>query len=163
IYRIYPEDRFHTLIKEGCAAHQDDESIYHHVQRGLPGIKPFLADLTYALPSLAKQKREMARQTLELLGGRRDHKGSVETASTGRYVSERGGRLRLTGPLVLVNALAPTYSPVDIVERGGIGKLGAGAPLADYAPIPATAVADASVDLVTCYIGLHHIPPDKLG
>jgi hypothetical protein len=59
IYRIYPEDRFHTLIKEGCAAHGDDEAIYRHVQKGLPAIKPLLADLTYALPSLAKQKKEM--------------------------------------------------------------------------------------------------------
>jgi len=162
IYRLYPEDRFHTLIKEGCAAHGEDEAIYRHVQKGLPAIKPFLADLTYALPSLAKQKKEMARQTLDLLDGRRDFDGYVEIGSTGRYVSELRRHLNLRGPLVLVNDLAPTYSPVDIVERGRLAKLGSWVPLADYAPIPATAVPDASVDFVTCYIGLHHIPPEKL-
>ncbi|HZM45087.1 MAG TPA: FAD-binding protein [Burkholderiales bacterium] len=162
IYRLYPEDRFHTLIKEGCAAHGEDEAIYRHVQKGLPAIKPFLADLTYALPSLAKQKKEMARQTLDLLDGRRDFDGYVEIGSTGRYVSELRRHLNLRGQLVLVNDLAPTYSPVDIVERGRLAKLGSWVPLADYAPIPATAVPDASVDFVTCYIGLHHIPPEKL-
>ena len=162
IYRIYPEDRFHTLIKEGCSAHGDDESIYRHVQKGLPAIKPFLADLTYALPSLAKQKKEMARQTLELLDGRRDFDGYVEIGSTGRYLSELRRHLALRGPLVLVNELAPTYSPVDIAERGRLTKLGSWVPLSDYAPIPAAAVADASVDFVTCYIGLHHVAPEKL-
>src|SRR5262249_43762856 len=156
-YRIYPEDRFHTLIKEGCAAHGDDEAIYRHVQQGLPAIKPLLADLTYALPSLAKQKKEMARQTLELLGERRAFDGYVEIGTTGRYLSELRKHLALRAPLVLVNDLAPTYSPVDIVERGQLAKLGTFVPLVDYAPISATAVPDASVDLVTCYIGLHHV------
>jgi FAD/FMN-containing dehydrogenase/SAM-dependent methyltransferase len=162
IYRICPEDRFHTLIKEGCTAHDEDEAIYRHVQRGLPAIKPLLADLTYALPSLAKQKQEMARQTLELLDGRRDFDGYVEIGSTGRYVSELRKHLAFRGALVLMNDLAPTWSPVDIAERGQLAKLGAWVPLSGYAPIPATGVADASVDLVTCYIGLHHVPPDRL-
>src|SRR4029450_11052701 len=65
VYRLYPEDRFHTLIKDACAKHATDEAIYRHRQRGLPPIKPFAADLVFALPSLAKQKREMGRQTLE--------------------------------------------------------------------------------------------------
>src|SRR5262245_21974074 len=63
VYRLYPEDRFHQLIKESTATHADDESIYRHLQGQLPKIKPFLADLFYALPSLAKKKAEMARQT----------------------------------------------------------------------------------------------------
>ena len=104
----------------------------------------------------------MARQTLDLLDGRRDFDGYVEIGSTGRYVSDLRRQLNFRGPLVLVNDLAPTYSPVDIVERGRLAKLGTWVPLADYAPIPATAVPDASVDFVTCYIGLHHIPPEKL-
>jgi FAD/FMN-containing dehydrogenase len=161
IYRIYPEDRFHTLIREGCAAHADDESIYRHIQANLKAIKPTLADLTYALPSLFKQKKEMARQTLELLGERREFDGYLEIGSTGRYVSELRKHLRFTGPLVLVNDVAPTNSPVDIAERGQLRKLGSFVPLDDYAPIPAAAVSDASMDLVTCYIGLHHIEPAK--
>ena len=58
--------------------------------------------------------------------------------------------------------MAPTNSPVDVVERGGLRKIGRWVPLADYAPVTAEAIADASVDLVTCYIGLHHIAPPKL-
>jgi SAM-dependent methyltransferase len=34
-------------------------------------------------------------------------------------------------------------------------------PLSNYDPLP-SAIADTSVDLVTCFIGLHHIPPPRL-
>jgi SAM-dependent methyltransferase len=162
VYRLYPEDRFHTLIKEACRAHQGDEAVYRSVQAGLPAIKPFLADLFYALPSLAKQKAEMARQTREILGGRSEFDGYLEIGTTGRYVNALKKVLRLKGPLVLVHDVPPTFSPVDVVERGQLGRLGAFVPLDDYTPIPPAAVPDASIDLVTCYIGLHHCPPEKL-
>ena len=131
IFRLYPEDRFHTLIKEACASHQDDEAIYRQVQQKLPTIKPFLADLFYALPSLGKQKREMTRQTLELLGDKREIEGYVEIGTTGRYISDLRKHLRFRGPVVLINDLAPTNSPVDIIERGGLRKLGGWVPLND--------------------------------
>lgn len=162
IYRLYPEDRFHTLIKEASARAEGDEAVYRQLQRELPGIKPFLADLTLALPALFKQKKEMARQTLTLLGGRREIDGYMEIGSTGRYVSELRKHVRLSGPLVLVNDLAPTNSPVDIVERGGLARIGRWVPLADYDPLPDSLPA-ASFELVTCYIGLHHAPLAKLG
>ncbi|MES2936819.1 MAG: class I SAM-dependent methyltransferase [Pseudomonadota bacterium] len=161
IYRLYPEDRFHTLIKETSARLGTDEAIYRELQRGLPGIKPFHADLSYALPSLFKQKKEMARQTLELLGPRRHFDGYMEIGSTGRYVSELRKHLTLREPVVLVNDVAPTFSPVDIAERGGLRKIGSWTPLADYAPLPAS-LPEGGFAMVTCYIGLHHCPLDKL-
>jgi FAD/FMN-containing dehydrogenase/SAM-dependent methyltransferase len=161
VYRLYPEDRFHTLIKESCATHPGDEAIYRRLQERISTIKPFLSEATYALPSLFKQKKEMARQTLELLGDKRDIDGYLELGTTGRYASELRKHLSFAGPLVFVNELAPTFSPVDIVERGRPAKLGSWLPLADYAPL-SDEVADESLDLVSCYIGLHHIDPPKL-
>lgn len=161
IYRIYPEDRFHTLIKDSCRQFDGDESIYRHLQLQLPHIKPFHADLTYALPALFKQKGEMARQTLELLKDRREVNGYLEIGSTGRYVSELRKRLTIRGPIVLVNDVAPGWSPVDIAERGGLRKIGRFVPLADYAPLP-SGVPSGAFELVTCYIGLHHCPLEKL-
>jgi FAD/FMN-containing dehydrogenase len=163
VYRLFPEDRFHTLIDEACVMHRGDEAIYRHLQEKLPGIKPLLADLFYALPALAKQKREMARQTLELLGDRRDIDGYVEIGTTGRYLSELRKHLRFRGPLIVVNDLAPTNSPVDIVERGQIARLGSYVPLNNYLPLGETEIPSESVDLVSCYIGLHHIAPEALG
>lgn len=162
IYHLYPEDRFHALIKEACAAHQDDQSIYRYIQQKLPTIKPFLSELFYALPALAKQKKEMTRQTLQLLEDKRDIDGYVEIGTTGRYISELRKHIQLSGPLILVNDVAPTNSPVDIVERGQIGKLGSYVPLDNYSPMAEADIPSACVDLVTCYIGLHHIELARL-
>lgn len=162
IYHLYPEDRFHTLIKEVSDQHQDDETVYRRIQEQLPSIKPFLADLTYALPALAKQKKEMSRQTLELLSGKRDIDGYVEIGSTGRYVSDLRKHLHFRGPLVLVNDLPPSNSPADIVERGQLSKLGSYVPLNNYAPFSESDIASGSMELVSCYIGLHHIELERL-
>jgi FAD/FMN-containing dehydrogenase/SAM-dependent methyltransferase len=161
IYRLYPEDRFHTLIKKTAEGLADDEAIYRRVQKELRTIKPFLAELTYALPSLFKQKKEMARQTLQLLAGKKQLNGYLEIGSTGRYVSELRKHIKITGSIALVNEAAPSYSPVDIAERGGLKKLGAFYALNNYEPISAS-IADASLDMVTCYVGLHHAPLDRL-
>jgi SAM-dependent methyltransferase len=62
--------------------------------------------------------------------------------------------------ITLINDVAPGYSPVDIVERGGLMKIGQWLALANYEPM--TGLAADEADLVTCYIGLHHCPLEKL-
>jgi len=161
VYHLYPEDRFQTLIREATAQCPTDEEIYRYIQERLPDIKPALADVSYALPALKKQKEEMARQTLEILGERRKIDGYVEIGSTGRYISELQDHLEIEGPVYVIHDAAPSNSPVDIVERGGIAKIGTFLPLDDYAPLSAE-IADQSIDVVTCFIGLHHAPPAKL-
>jgi len=162
VFRLYPEDRFTLLIKEACERHADDEAIYRHVQQQLRTIKPFLSDLTFAIPALAKQKQEMRRQTLELLGGRTRVDGYVEIGTTGRYVSALKNDIRFDGPIMLVNDFPPGNSPPEFLERGGLRKIGAYLPLKGYAPLPRQQIADASVDFVSCYVGLHHMTPETL-
>jgi SAM-dependent methyltransferase len=149
------------LIKKTAEGLADDEAIYRHIQKELPTIKPFLAELTYALPSLFKQKKEMARQTLQLLDDKKHINGYLEIGSTGRYISELQKHIKVMGSIVLVNEAAPSYSPVDIAERGGLRKLGDFYALNNYESL-STAIADASLDVVTCYVGLHHAPLDRL-
>lgn len=161
IYRLYPEDRFHTLIKRLALELGSDEDVYRRLLRELGHIRPLLANVRMALPSLFRQKREMARQTRALLAGRRDIEGYVEIGSAGRYISELRKHVRVTGGITLVNDKAPGNSPVDIAERGGLRKIGQFVPLNNYEPLP-DSLASESVDMVTCYIGLHHCPPERL-
>lgn len=162
VYHLYPEDRFHTLIGEGVRTYADDETIYRFLQEKLPDIKPALGDATYALPSLAKQKAEMARQTTEIVGARRGFDGYLEVGTPGRYVAHLRESLELRGTTWLVNDVEPGNGPVDVVERGGLAKVGTFVPMNDYEPIPESAIATGSCELVTCFIGLHHIEPSKL-
>lgn len=165
VYRIYPEDRLHHLIAEATRAHAsdgaDDERVYRTLVRELPSIASPLDPIRYGLPALAIQKQEMARQTLELLGDRRTIDGYLEIGSTGRYASALAGEVTFTGTRYFVSDQAPTNAPPDIADRGGLRQLGPFFPLGDYEPLPSS-IPDGSLDLVTCFIGLHHAPRERL-
>lgn len=161
IFHLYPEDKFHHLIQTKTKEKETDEEIYKSVQEGLPKIKPFLSEVTFALPALKKQKKEMARQVLQLLGNKKDIHGYLEIGSTGRYISELRKHISLSGEVYLTNDIAPNNSPADIFERGQLGKIGKFIPLT-YQPISPNEIPDQSIDLVTCHIGLHHCPSDLL-
>lgn len=160
IFNVVPEDRLHTLIRQCVAAagDDDDEAIYRAIQAGLPGVTPRLAMLTHALPALARQKREIGRQTAQLLGGAqpRDY---VEIGTTGRYVHALRRHAGVSGRVTLVTDTAPGFAPADLAERGQLLRLGHAVKLNDYAPL---ALPPASADLVSCFIGLHHMAPEKL-
>lgn len=162
VFHLFPEERLHRLIEDAAHAGKTDREIYALVQSRLPEIKPFLADVRYALPALSRQKDEMVTQTLALLGPQRPVNGYLEVGSTGRYAGRLKSKLDIQGDLVLLHSVAPGYAPEDIVERGGIGKVGRFVPMNDYAPIPAGQVADRSLDVVANYIGFHHAPLPKL-
>lgn len=160
IFHLYPEAKFHHLLATTTKEKATDEEIYKTVQEKLPSIKPFLSELTLALPALKKQKKEMAKEVLQLLD-KKQINGYLEIGSTGRYISELRKHIDLSGNIYLTNDLVPNNTLGDIFERGQIRKLGIFIPL-DYSPIKATDIPDESLDLVTCHIGLHHCPHDLL-
>lgn len=162
VFHLYPEDKFHHLIGEVTKTETSDERIYKTIQDRLPTIKPFLSELTYALPALKVQKKEMTRQMLSLLPTGTKLNGYAEIGSTGRYISDLRKHVPVSGPIYLINDVAPTYGPADIMERGQLTKLGTFIESHDFDPISVTDIPDESVDLVTCLIGLHHTRPEKL-
>ncbi len=162
VFHLFPEDRLHALIAEITGKTRSDREIYSLVQARLPEIKPLLADLRLALPALWKQKDEMVAQTLDLLGAERNINGYLEVGSTGRYAGRLQSALKLSGDMVLLHTAAPGYSPEDIVERGGLMKIGRFVPLNEYTAVAPSAVADRSLDLVANYIGFHHSPLSRL-
>lgn len=159
VFHLYPEDRLHGLIGEVSAAKASDREIYLELQRRLPEIKPVLSEVRYALPALGKQKQEMARQTLELLGAVPRINGFLEIGSTGRYLGKLQSQVEIDGDVVLLHTDPPTYSPIDIAERGQLRKLGRFVALNDYAPV--TEIPAGSLDLVGNYIGFHHAPVER--
>jgi SAM-dependent methyltransferase len=160
IFHLYPEDKFHHLINETTKAGGSDEEIYKKIQANLPKIKPFLSELTMALPALKKQKKEMSNQVLQLLGDNKNINGYLEIGSTGRYISELRKHISLTGPIYITNDIAPNNSIADMMERGQISKIGQFFSLNNYEAL--SNIEAESLDLVTCHIGLHHCPLEKL-
>jgi len=161
IFHLYPEDKFHYLIASTAKEKNTDEEIYKSVQQNLSKIKPFLSELTLALPALKKQKKVIAKQVLQLLGSIKEIKGYLEIGSTGRYISELRKHISLSGEIFLTNDIAPNNSIADIFERGQLSNIGRFIPLT-YQPIIETEIKSESVDLITCHIGLHHCPQELL-
>jgi hypothetical protein len=117
VYHLFPEEKFHRLIEEVTQAGSSDKDIYHRVQSRIREVTPLLGEVRYALPALARQKAEMARETMELLGSSRTIHGYLEIGTTGRYISKFKSSVKLSGDVVLLHTDSPTYSPTDIVER----------------------------------------------
>ena len=162
VYGLYPTDQFHYLIKECTEKYSTDKEIYQAIQLRLPEVTPALWSLRYALPALRIQKKEIARETVELIGADKNINGYLEIGTTGRYVNAIDDLVKIEGPVYLTYYEAPTYNPQDIVERGQLTKIGTFFDLDHYNPIPYEKIPDASLDLITIYIGLHHSPSDKL-
>ena len=141
IYRLYPEDRLHALIKQACERFTGEEEIYRHLQRELPRMKPFMAERRRARPSRKHHQAEMLRQTVQLLGERKRIDGYVEVGSTARHANVLHKRLKVAGRLVLAHETRPTV---------GV-----------YEPLAAS-FGDASVDVIACYSGLHHCAPEHV-
>jgi SAM-dependent methyltransferase len=160
IFHLYPEDKFHHLIASTSKEKNTDEEIYKYVQTNLSQIKPFLSELTLALPALKKQKKEMSNQVLQLLGDKKNIIGYLEIGSTGRYISELRKHISLSGNTYITNDIEPSNAIADIMERGQFSKIGKFFSLNNYQPI--TEIAAESIDLITCHIGLHHCPHDFL-
>jgi hypothetical protein len=163
VFHLYPEDRLHHLIADATKRGTNDEEIYRAVQDSLPSVTPALSVLTHAIPALRTQKAEMLRQTLQLLEGRTRIEGYLEIGSTGRYIGALRRTVAVRGPIYLLNTVAPTNSPVDILERGGLSKIGTFIANADYRPIEPDEIADESIEVATCYVGLHHADPKVVG
>ena len=160
VFNLFPEDDLHKLISQAAAKKTDDQSIYTEVQSKLDNITPMLSSVRYSLPALMKQKDEMARQTLELLGEGGTYNGYLEIGSSGRYLDYLEEKIDIEGERYYADGKEPGYSVIEMVDRGQI-KIGAEyIPLADYRTQYSAIIPKESLDLVTIYIGFHHCPLD---
>lgn len=164
VFRLHPEDRFHQLIWE---ASQDpnlasDEQIYKFLQERLPSIRTVLDPFKYALPALMKQKQVLAEQSVELLKDKSSINGYLEIGSPLRYYQGIHGKIRISGPVYSVHECLLGNSPMDMIERGQILPVSQSKSylLGSYDPIP-DVIASESLDLVCCFIGLHHIDEER--
>lgn len=158
IFKVLPEDKFFNLIKHNASLSTNDKEIYSKIQRELSGIKPLMADIRYGLPSLFKQKRVIAEQTKQLLGESIIN-SYMEIGTVGRYIPNLKKKIKLGNQLYIANEKPAGYGPLDIIDRGQITINFNYIPLNSYAPLDLPA---NSLDMISCYIGLHHIELDKL-
>lgn len=160
VFNLYPEDDIHQLISDVAVQKTTDKEIYIEVQSKLEAITPFFSIFSHQLPSLFKQKDEMAKQTLELLGEDTTYDGYLEIGSSGRYLDYLEEKVTINGKRYYADGKEPGYSVTEMVDRGQITIGAEYIPMADYKTQYSTLIKENSLDLVTIYIGFHHCPID---
>ncbi|MFT5602969.1 MAG: SAM-dependent methyltransferase [Flavobacteriales bacterium] len=158
VFNLYPEDDFHQLISEVTAQKTNDREIYQEAQSKLNDIESTFSIFSHILPSLFKQKEEMAKQALELLGNNDKYDGYLEIGSLGRYLDYLEEKVEITGNRYYADGKEPSYSITDMVDRGQISIGADYIPMANYKTQYSNLIENESLDLVTVYIGFHHCP-----
>ena len=173
IFSINDPARFTTAIDEALRVARkkgrdvNDRNVYDELLRILPTYANGTFKRTVeTLKALRVQQREMARQTAVALADQNVTKvnGYVEIGSPGRYVWPLKKLIKMSGPTYVVN---DSFSVANWIETSFGFKVPAVATskrlkFSDYDQFQQSEIPDASVDLASMYIGLHHCPPEKL-
>ncbi len=158
VFHLYPEKEFHQLIHDATVKELNDKEIYKRVQAKVGDISPWNSIFKYQLPALLKQKNEMARQAVELLGEDSDYNGYLEIGSSGRYLDYLEEKVNIEGERYYADGKEPGYAISEMIDRGQIGIGAKYIPMADYNTRYSDIIPNDSLDLVTVYIGFHHCP-----
>lgn len=158
VFNLFPEDKMHTLITTASKGNETDKEIYLAAQDGLDEITPTFSIFKYQLPALFKQKDEMARQTVELLGEGGDYNGYLEIGSSGRYLDYLEEKVNIEGQRFYADVKEPGHSITEMVDRGQIAIGADYIPMSNYQTNFSRYIKNGSLDLVTVYIGFHHCP-----
>ena len=158
VFNLFPEEELHLLIDETTEHFSTDENVYKEAQLKLDDITPFFSIFKYQLPSLLKQKNEMARQTVLLLGKGTSYDGYLEIGSSGRYLDYLEEQVKISGKRYYADGKEPGYGVTEMIDRGQIAIGADYIPLANYGTKYADLINKNSLDLVTVYIGFHHCP-----
>jgi SAM-dependent methyltransferase len=160
IFMQLDEGKFFTLIDSILDDSKlTDDQIYEQLITNISKTRRDIFFPFSSIHALEHLKQDLASFVFQLLEDKKNIHGYVEIGYNGRLVRSLKKKLSLSKPIFVVN---DRESFRDYLERGA-RPYDAFVPLNNYEPIPEHCIPTASVDLVACYIGLHHIPQDKLG
>lgn len=159
IFMQTDSDKLLSLADEILAENRPDEEFYPSLLSKIERAKGgWLNTLLSSFRSLSALQNELADQTHALLGNE-PLKNYVEIGYPGRMIKPLKKRLNLTGKMIVVNA---EQSLGDYLQTGLPSPVDQFVFLNDYEPLSAEGIPTESVDLVSLFIGLHHIPQEKL-
>ena len=160
IFQRVEAQKIYALLGDILTYNDTHAEIYQELCDRLPEIMPStLGDLSNKLSSLAAIKKDLGAQARALLPKHlKKIDGIVEIGSPGRFAEGFKQHYTVTGNIVAVNE---TQSLGDYVDAGSLHPYDHYVKL-DYSNLDLSTIADKSADVITCYVGLHHFPDDKL-
>ncbi len=160
VFMQLDKKKFMTLVDDILTdPDANDEIVYRNLQKRLnEGSFSFLKKNKQILKSLFALQKALTDQMKELMG-KNPLKGYVEIGYPGRFCRPLKKALNLKGPFYVIH---DKEQLADYIESGFPRPYDRFICLNEYEPIRHQDIATGSVDLVAMYIGLHHIPKQKL-
>lgn len=141
-----------------------DREIYKRLIKHSNQIRPTFGAIKQ-LQALRYQKAVLSRQARKLIGTGKHIHGCLEIGTPATYINSMKSFLTIEGPLYYLNE---TERPSDRLQSPNFNIANGFLPydhfvaMNNYEPIAENAIASNSLDLIVCFIGLHHIPAEKL-
>jgi len=159
IYQQVDVQPFFALIDDILEHATTDEEIYLELQRRMneAGRGPFVTALR-TINSLRDQIKAIGTQFSALTAEDESFDGYIELETPGRFVKELKQHRKITGRVTVVNT---DRSAKDYIEAGFPLPFHEHVALDNYKPL-SNRLENASVELVSCFKGLHHVNPDEL-
>ncbi len=159
IFMQLDSPKLFSLMDKIFAEQVSDEEVYPLLLSQISEAKNgFFSNLLASLRSLRSLQNELGDQVKSLLHDE-PFDGYVEIGYPGRMIKPLKKRLNLSGKMIVVNT-EQRFS--DHIEAGIPSPTDLFVPLHDYEPLNAEIIPSESADLVSLFIGLHHIPKEKL-
>lgn len=154
-------DAFYDLLKDILEYKDTHEEIYRELCQRLPEIMPgTLSDIRHQLQSLSEIQTDLAEQAQAILpADLKEINGMVEIGYPGRFVNGFKTQYKVTGNIVAMQETKPGI--MDYLQSGFPASYNQ-FELLDYNNPGLTALPDNSAEVITCYVGLHHFPEDKV-
>lgn len=160
---IFPQvdaKSFNILIDDIRRCSHSDKEIYKELVKRIGYTQGgILHKGSMILRSLKKEAEATSVMVQKVMGDNPKVDGYLEIGYPGRYVLPIKEKIGITGPIVVMNS---AESFTDYVQAGFPLPYDKFIPLNDYNALNETQIPTASMDLVTCFIGLHHVPESKL-
>lgn len=166
LVKIEPK-KFYALLADVLKTNDTEEEIYAQMLKRMSEIQPgFVDNVKLSLKSLNDIQHDLTEQVADLTKHISDKpiNGIMEIGYPARFIKPLRARLNIQGPAYVVNydpqSLADLaqcgfprpYDMFDMIKGNG----------REYKPLDPQKFPDNSVDMVTCFIGLHHVPANEL-
>lgn len=161
VLRQIPSGKFLSFIDDNNKASMNDMQWYEYLYNNIHIIKnklPFLK----VIKLINFQKNLLAEQIHQLLGDSPRIANSLEIGTPGTYTSSL--RSKISGTVYVAHdqeRMTDLLQAHSLSVKNGFRGYDNFVALNNYEPLDVS-IADNSIDLVICFIGLHHISVEKI-
>ncbi|MEX0939958.1 MAG: class I SAM-dependent methyltransferase [Candidatus Babeliales bacterium] len=165
VLRQVSSDRFYSIVDEILKENKphNDHDFYEKILSCADKVKHFLPAYP-KLKLLQHQKTVLSKQAGQILDNTTIN-GCVEIGTPGTYLASMQTFLNINGPIYAINDKQKWQDHVQSFSFNPKKKFlffDQFVPLNNYDAIKSKDIPSNSVDLVVCFIGLHHVPQEKL-